>query len=78
MEMMKKERYLKSNIDNKKVEKKSYQIVRSKGPIMPKEDEPTGIIAPLKEKISQLISLLSPANIVKQVHKIEQSCKRHF
>ena len=43
------------------------QIVRSKGPTMPKEDEPRGIIAPLKEKISLVVSSLSPANIMKQV-----------
>ena len=37
---------------------------------MPKEDEPTGIIAPLKEKLGQVISALAPANIAKQVGRM--------
>ena len=41
--------------------------MRSKGPTMPKEDEPRGIIAPLKEKISLVLTALSPANIMKQI-----------
>ena len=34
---------------------------------MPKEDEPRGIIAPLKEKIGLVMTALSPANIMKQI-----------
>ena len=48
-----------------------YQIVRSKGPTMPKEDEPRGIIAPLKEKIGLVVSALAPANIMKQIVKMK-------
>ena len=43
------------------------KIVRSTGPKMPKEDEPTGIIAPLKDKLRQVMTALSPGNIAKQV-----------
>lgn len=31
------------------------------------EDEPRGLIAPLKEKISEMLGLFSPSNISKQV-----------
>ena len=36
---------------------------------MPKEDEPRGIIAPLKEKLTSILETLSPANIAKEVNK---------
>ena len=38
---------------------------------MPKEDEPRGIIAPLKEKVGLVVSALSPANIMKQIIKMK-------
>ena len=38
---------------------------------MPKEDEPRGIIAPLKEKIGLVVSALAPANIMKQIVKMK-------
>jgi len=31
------------------------------------EDEPRGLIAPLKEKTSEMLGLFSPSNISKQV-----------
>ena len=38
---------------------------------MPKEDEPRGIIAPLKENIALVLSALSPASIAKQITKMK-------
>ena len=34
---------------------------------MPKEDEPKGLIAPLKEKLSEAAEAVSPVNLGKQV-----------
>ena len=46
------------------------------------EDEPTGIVAPLKEKLSLLVSLLSPGNIAKQVIRIKyrkvKTCRKQL
>ena len=38
---------------------------------MPKEDEPRGIIAPLKENIALVLLALSPTNITKQINKMK-------
>ena len=38
---------------------------------MPKEDEPRGIIAPLKEKIGLVLMALSPGSIIKQINKMK-------
>jgi hypothetical protein len=43
------------------------QIVRQKGPVLPKEDEPRGILAPLKEHVASLVEAVSPANITREV-----------
>lgn len=37
------------------------------------EDEPRGLIAPLKEKISEMLGLFSPSNISKQVEYLLKS-----
>ena len=47
------------------------QIVRKSGPVLPKEDEPRGIIAPLKENLASFLETISPANILKWVKFIE-------
>jgi hypothetical protein len=44
-----------------------FQIVRQKGPVLPKEDEPRGILAPLKEHVATLVEAVSPANITREV-----------
>jgi hypothetical protein len=44
-----------------------FQIVRQKGPVLPKEDEPRGILAPLKEHVASLVEAVSPANITREV-----------
>ena len=38
---------------------------------MPKEDEPGGIIAPLKENIALVALALSPSSIMKQINKMK-------
>ena len=38
---------------------------------MPKEDEPRGIIAPLKENIIIIAQAVSPSNIIKQINKMK-------
>jgi hypothetical protein len=43
------------------------QIVRKSGPTMPKEDEPKGLIAPLKEHLAAMAEAVSPTNLSKQV-----------
>lgn len=44
------------------------QIVRKTGgPTMPKEDEPKGLIAPIKEHLALAAEAVSPANLSKQV-----------
>ena len=47
------------------------QIVRGSGPTMPKEDEPRGIIAPLKENLGLVLLALSPSSIIKQINKMK-------
>lgn len=47
------------------------QIVRGSGPTMPKEDEPRGIIAPLKENLGLVLLALSPGSIIKQINKMK-------
>ena len=47
------------------------QIVRGSGPTMPKEDEPRGIIAPLKENLALVLLALSPGSIIKQINKMK-------
>jgi hypothetical protein len=48
-----------------------FQIVRQKGPVLPKEDEPRGILAPLKEHVASLVEAVSPANITREVRAYE-------
>ena len=38
---------------------------------MPKEDEPRGIIAPLKENLGLVLLALSPSSIMKQINKMK-------
>ena len=38
---------------------------------MPKEDEPRGIIAPLKENIAIVALALSPSSVLKQINKMK-------
>ena len=47
------------------------QIVRGSGPTMPKEDEPRGIIAPLKENLGLVLLAFSPGSIIKQINKMK-------
>ena len=46
------------------------QIVRKSGPTMPKEDEPKGLIAPLKEQAALAAEAVSPANMAKSMARM--------
>ena len=46
------------------------QIVRKSGPTMPKEDEPKGLIAPLKEQAALAAEAVSPANLAKSMARM--------
>ena len=46
------------------------QIVRKSGPTMPKEDEPKGLIAPLKEQVALAAEAVSPANLAKSMARM--------
>ena len=48
----------------------SLQIVRKSGPTMPKEDEPKGLIAPLKEQAALAAEVVSPANLAKSMTRM--------
>ena len=48
----------------------SLQIVRKSGPTMPKEDEPKGLIAPLKEQAALAAEAVSPANLAKSMARM--------
>ena len=44
--------------------------MRKSGPTMPKEDEPKGLIAPLKEQAALAAEAVSPANMAKSMARM--------